>query len=134
RTVAAARGAVRLAATAAALAALADLDEVGAGLDADLLEDPAEDMLEREASDLGFMTGSNNDAHWESRNCTGDVCNSLAAWRKPGWAAKPHATSRDVASTPPSHGHHLLRESVADVATCCDRRALRSTALLSRLF
>jgi hypothetical protein len=80
--VAAARGAARLPATGAALAvlaALADLDEEGAGLDADLLEDPAEDVLEREASDLGFMTGSNNDARWESQNCTGDACNSLAA-------------------------------------------------------
>jgi hypothetical protein len=129
--VAAARGAARLPATGAALAvlaALADLDEEGAGLDADLLEDPAEDVLEREASDLGFMTGSNNDARWESQNCTGDACNSLAAWRKPGWAATPHATSGNRARAPPSRRHHRLRQSVAM------SRCAAIGALLSRLF
>ncbi|UKE79672.1 hypothetical protein [Xanthomonas graminis] len=68
-------------------------------MDADLLEDPAEDVLEREASDLGFMTGSNNDARWESQNCTGDAFNYLAAWRKPGRGTKPHAISGKVART-----------------------------------
>jgi hypothetical protein len=97
-----ARAAPRLFATGAALACLADgladaLDEGEAGLDADLLEDPAEDVLEREASDLGFMTGSNNDARWESQNCTGGAFNYLAAWRKPAPGTKRRAISGKVA-------------------------------------